>query len=108
MNVMFDDEDSARLYSSSAALTASFGSRCARAIGCHFAQLDAAYDLSELCSLPGVRLHQAEGRQVVIFRGAGLTVTGDLEAASSQAVHAWTFVIAHIAVGAQTKERSVR
>ena len=108
MNVMFDDEDSARLYSSSAALTARFGPQRARAISCHLAQLDAAHGLTELCALPGVQTYRAHQRQVLTFRAGNLTITGTVEAALPRTVDAWTFVIANITVDARTSERSAR
>lgn len=108
MNVMFGDEDSARLYGSSAALTARFGPQGARAISSHLAQLDAAHDLAELCALPGIQTYRADDGQVLTFRAANLTITGNVEAASPRTVDAWTFVIADITVGARTSERSAR
>ncbi|GAB7072105.1 hypothetical protein H7J06_11660 [Mycobacterium hodleri] len=108
MNVMFGDEDSARLYGSSAALTARFGPQGARAISCHLAQLDAAHDLAELCALPGIQTYRGDEGQVLTFRAANLTITGNVEAASPRTVDAWTFVIADITVGVRTSERSAR
>jgi hypothetical protein len=108
MNVMFDDEDSARLYSSSAALTARFGPQCARAISSHLAQLDAAHDLAELDALPGIQTYRADEGHGLTFRAANLTITGNVEAGSPRTVDAWTFVIADITVGARTSERSAR
>lgn len=108
MNVLFVDEDSARLYSSAAALTARFGPQVARAISCHLAQLDAAHNLAELGALPGVRTYSAGEEHVLTFRAAGLTITGNAESAPLRSVDTWTFVVADITVGARTSERTAR
>ena len=106
--MFFSTEAQASLYNSLPAMTARFGPDRARAIDAHFAQLDAARDLKELATVPGVDTASDGADRVVTFRAGRITVTGMIEPAKRRMNDPWTFLIADITVGIRTPERIAR